>query len=34
MANNKTKPTELSVVAFIDAITDPTKRADAKALVK
>jgi len=34
MADNKTKPTELSVAAFIDAITDPTKRADAKALVK
>jgi hypothetical protein len=33
MADNKTKPTELSVAAFIDAITDPTKRADAKALV-
>jgi uncharacterized protein DUF1801 len=34
MADNKTKPTELSVAAFIDAITDPIKRADAKALVK
>jgi Domain of unknown function (DU1801) len=34
MADNKTKPTELSVTAFIDAITDPTKRADAKMLVK
>ena len=34
MADNKTKPTELSVAAFIDAIADPTKRADAKALVK
>jgi hypothetical protein len=34
MADNKTKPTGLSVAAFIDAITDPTKRADAKALVK
>jgi hypothetical protein len=34
MADNKTKPTELSVAAFIDAITDPTKRADAKSLVK
>jgi hypothetical protein len=34
MADNKTKPTKLSVAAFIDAITDPTKRADAKALVK
>jgi hypothetical protein len=29
MAENKTKPTELSVVAFIDTITEPTRRADA-----
>jgi hypothetical protein len=34
MADNKTKPTELSVAAYIDALTDGTKRADAKALVK
>ena len=34
MAGNKTKTTEASVVAFIDAIADSTKRADAKALVK
>jgi hypothetical protein len=34
MADNKTKPTELSVAAFIDAITDPNKRADANSLVK
>src|SRR5271166_3097781 len=34
MADNKTKPTQLSVGAFIDAITDPTRRSDAKALVK
>jgi hypothetical protein len=34
MADNKTKPTSLSVAAFIDAIADPTRRADAKALVK
>jgi hypothetical protein len=34
MADNKTKPTKLRVAAFIDAITDPTRRADAKALVK
>src|SRR4029077_10248484 len=34
MADNKTKPTEVSVAAFIDALTDETKRADAKALVK
>src|SRR5438270_7325229 len=34
MADNKTKPTKLSVSAFIDAITDQSRRADAKALVK
>jgi hypothetical protein len=34
MAANKTKPTKLSVAAYIDALTDETKRADAKALVK
>ena len=34
MADNKTKPTSLSVATFIDAITDPTRRADAKAFVK
>ncbi len=34
MADNKTKPTSLSVSAFINAITDPTRRADAKAIVK
>ena len=34
MAENKTKPTEVNVVAFIEAIADPAKRADAKALVK
>jgi hypothetical protein len=34
MAENKTKPTALSVTAFIDAIADSTQRADAKALVK
>ena len=34
MAENKTKPTEVSVAAFIDALPDETKRADAKALVK
>ena len=33
MAENKTKPTDLSVAAFIDSLTDPTRRADAKALV-
>ena len=34
MAGNKTKPTKLSVKAFIDALTDPVRRADAKALTK
>src|SRR5260221_7661676 len=34
MAENKTKPTKLSVPAFIAGLTDPTRRADAKALVK
>ncbi|MFY9844383.1 MAG: DUF1801 domain-containing protein [Terriglobales bacterium] len=34
MADNKTKPTRLSVAAFINALTDQTKCADAKALVK
>ena len=34
MAENKTKPTNLSVVAFIDALTDPARRADAKSLAK
>jgi hypothetical protein len=34
MADNKTKPTKLSVTAFIDALPDQTKRAEAKALVK
>ncbi len=34
MADNKTKPTSLSVTAFIAAIPDAARRADAKALVK
>jgi hypothetical protein len=34
MAENKTKPTKLSVAEFIEALSDPTRRADAKALVK
>ncbi len=34
MAENKTKPTTVSVTAFIDAIADETRRADAKALIK
>jgi Domain of unknown function (DU1801) len=33
MADNKTRPTTLSVTTFIQTITDPTRRADAKALV-
>ena len=31
---NKTKPTSVSVASFIAALGDPTKRGDAKALVK
>lgn len=34
MAENKTKPTEVSVAEFIDSLTDQMRRADAKALVK
>jgi hypothetical protein len=34
MAENKTKPTKISVAEFIDALTDQSRRADAKALVK
>jgi hypothetical protein len=34
MADNKTKPTKLSVAAFIAKLTDQTRRADAKALVQ
>jgi hypothetical protein len=34
MADNKTRPTKLSVAAYIDALTDETRRADARALVK
>jgi len=34
MAENKTKPTTISVTAFIYAIADETRRADAKTLVK
>jgi hypothetical protein len=34
MAENKTKPTEVSVAAFIGAIDDPARRADSTALVK
>ena len=34
MAANKTTPTKLSVAAYVDALTDETKRADAKTLIK
>lgn len=34
MAENKTKPTELSVATFIDALPNEAKRADARALIK
>jgi len=34
MADNKTKPTAVSVTEFIATLTDETKRADAKALAK
>ena len=34
MAENKTKPTQVSVAEYIDSMPDPTRRADAKTLVK
>jgi len=34
MADNKTKPTKLSVAAFIAKLTDQIRRADAKTLVR
>jgi hypothetical protein len=34
MAENKTKATKVSVTAFLAALTDSNRRADAKALVK
>lgn len=34
MAENKTKPTTLNVMAFINAIADPARRSDAKTLIK
>ena len=34
MAENKTKPTKISVAAYINAIADSTQRSDAKALAK
>lgn len=34
MGENKTKPTTKSAGAYIDALTDPTRRSDAKVLVQ
>jgi hypothetical protein len=34
MANNKTQPAKVSVAAFIEALTDQTKRSEAKQLIK
>lgn len=34
MAEQKTKPTAVSVESFLEKIADPTRRADCKALVK
>jgi len=34
MGENKTKVTKLSVTAFIAAVADPTRRSDARALLK
>jgi hypothetical protein len=33
MALNKTKPTEVSVTAFVSKLAEPAKRSDAKALI-
>jgi hypothetical protein len=33
MAANKTKPTDLSVASFVNALAEPAKRSDAKALI-
>jgi hypothetical protein len=33
MPENKTKPTKQSVTTFINALTDPAKRAEAKAII-
>ncbi|SRR5258708_5937732 len=33
MAANKTKPTDKSVASFVNALTEPAKRSDAKALL-
>jgi hypothetical protein len=34
MAENKSKPTKLSMTGFIDSLTDPVRRRDAKTLVE
>lgn len=34
MRENKTKPTTLSVAAYIDTLTDPARRSDAKEMVR
>ena len=34
MPENKTKPTTLSVSSYIDALTDPTRKSDAKELAQ
>ena len=34
MADNKTKPTDVSVHAFLNACTDEVRRTDAKALAE
>jgi hypothetical protein len=34
MPDNKTKPTTASVTAYIDALTDPIRRSDAKELIQ
>jgi len=34
MAENKAKPNEVSVAAFVGALTEPARRSDAKALIK
>ena len=34
MAANKTKPTEMSVAAFVDALMNQARRTDAKTLIK
>jgi len=33
MAANKTKPTDVSVASFVNALSEPAKRADAKAII-